>query len=110
MDKGSNLVTLEAAAAAMAPAGCTGKVIELGGNPMSTFKRWTVVLIALLLLPNVTASADEAKEAYDKGKTGSKKEDFDAAAGKKPTNKLDTYQWGHSGPQSGVARRECSLC
>ena len=35
---------------------------------MMTIKCWTVVLIAVLLLPNLAASADGAKQAYEKGK------------------------------------------
>ena len=32
---------------------------------MTTCKCWAAVLIAVLLLPNVAASADAAKEAYE---------------------------------------------
>ena len=46
---------------------------------MNTFKCWVAVLIAVLLLPNVAASADAAKEAYEKGKGCLEKKDFDAA-------------------------------
>ena len=35
---------------------------------MNTFNCWAVVLIAVSLLPNVAASADPAKGAYEKGK------------------------------------------
>src|SRR5580658_9672784 len=46
---------------------------------MNTFKCWAAVLIAVLLLPNVAASADAAKEAYEKGKSCLEKKDYDAA-------------------------------
>jgi tetratricopeptide (TPR) repeat protein len=46
---------------------------------MNTFKCWAVVLIAVFLLPNVGASANPAKEAYQKGKACLEKKDLDAA-------------------------------
>ena len=45
---------------------------------MNTFKCQSVVLIAVLLLP-VAASADAAKEAYEKGQACLDKKDYDAA-------------------------------
>ncbi|MEI8372083.1 MAG: hypothetical protein WCJ35_04515 [Planctomycetota bacterium] len=45
---------------------------------MTTFKCWAAVLVAVLLLPNVAASAGAAKEANEKGKTLDKKV-YDAA-------------------------------
>ncbi len=38
-----------------------------------------VALIGVLLLPNVAASADPAKEAFNKGKACYEKKDYDAA-------------------------------
>ena len=35
---------------------------------MNAHKCWAVVLIAVSFVPNVAASADAAKEAYEKGK------------------------------------------
>ena len=46
---------------------------------MNVCKCSTVVLIILLLLPNVAASADTAKGAYEKGKASLEKKDYDAA-------------------------------
>ena len=46
---------------------------------MNTFKCRSVVLIVVLLLPNVAASADAAKEVYEKGKASFGKRDYDAA-------------------------------
>ena len=46
---------------------------------MNTCKSWTAVLIAVSLLPNVAASADAAKEAYEKGKASLDKREYDAA-------------------------------
>ena len=37
---------------------------------MNACQRWTAVLIAVFLLPNVAASADAAKEAYERGQQG----------------------------------------
>ena len=34
---------------------------------MNEFDSWVTLLFAVLLLPNVAASADAAKEAYEKG-------------------------------------------
>ena len=45
---------------------------------MATFKCWAVILIAVLLSP-VATRADEAKEAYEKGKSYLEKKDYDAA-------------------------------
>jgi hypothetical protein len=59
--------------------GQTGKGVYFEGNAMNTCKCWTVVLIAVLLLPNVAASADAAKKAYEKGKACFAKRDYDAA-------------------------------
>ena len=46
---------------------------------MTKYKFWVAVLIAVLLLPNVAASADAAKEAYEKGKDCFDKGEYDAA-------------------------------
>jgi hypothetical protein len=46
---------------------------------MKTCKCRTAVLLALLLLPNVAASADAAKEACEKGKACLEKKEYDAA-------------------------------
>ena len=46
---------------------------------MNTFKCWAAVLITVLLLPNIAVSADEAKEAYEKGMSCLGKNDYDAA-------------------------------
>ena len=46
---------------------------------MSACRYWTMVLIAILLLPNIAASADQAKEAYEKGKACLKKRHYEAA-------------------------------
>lgn len=46
---------------------------------MNTLKCWAVVLIAVLLLPNSAATADPAKEAYEKGNSCLEKKDYDAA-------------------------------
>ena len=43
---------------------------------MNTFKCWAVALIAVLLLPNVAASADPVKESMRKGKACFDKEDY----------------------------------
>ena len=45
---------------------------------MNMFKCWAALLIAIMLLPNA-ASADAAKDAYDKGKACLDKRDYDAA-------------------------------
>ena len=47
---------------------------------MNRCKCWATVVIAVLLLPNVAASADAAKEAYEKGKSCLEKQDYDGAA------------------------------
>ena len=57
----------------------TGKGVYFGGKAMNTFKCWTAVLVAILLLPSVAASADAATEAYEKGKACLDKKDYDAA-------------------------------
>ncbi len=46
---------------------------------MNTCKCWASVLIVVLLLPNVAASADAAMEAYEKGAACLEKKDYDAA-------------------------------
>jgi tetratricopeptide (TPR) repeat protein len=46
---------------------------------MTKCKCWVAVLIAVLLLPNVAASADPAKEAFEKGKSCLDKKHYDAA-------------------------------
>ena len=47
---------------------------------MNSFKFRAVILIAVLsLLPNVAASADAAKDAYEKGNSCLEKKDYDAA-------------------------------
>ena len=46
---------------------------------MNMFKCWAALLIAIMLLPNSAASADAAKDAYDKGKACLDKRDYDAA-------------------------------
>jgi len=46
---------------------------------MNTCKCRAVLLIALLLLPNVAASADTAREGFVKGKTSLEKGEYDAA-------------------------------
>ena len=46
---------------------------------MNSLKCWTVVLIAVLLLPSVAVSADEAREAYESGLSCLAKNDYDAA-------------------------------
>ncbi len=46
---------------------------------VNTSKYWAAMLIAVLLLPSVAASADAAKEAYEKGKACLEKHDYDAA-------------------------------
>ena len=46
---------------------------------MNTRECWTVVLIAVLCLPNVAASADAVKEAFEKGKKSLEKRDYNAA-------------------------------
>jgi len=46
---------------------------------MNKLKCWAAVLIAALLLPNVAASADAAKDAYEKGKARLDKKDYDGA-------------------------------
>jgi tetratricopeptide (TPR) repeat protein len=63
----------------VATVGRTGKVVELGGKAMNTRKVCAAVLIAVLLLPNVAASAEAAKEAYEKGKSYLEERDCDAA-------------------------------
>ena len=46
---------------------------------MNRCKCWAAVLIAVLLLPNVAACADPAKEAFEKGKACLEKGDFEVA-------------------------------
>jgi hypothetical protein len=45
-----------------------GKIHRTWRKAVNTFNCWAVVLIAVSLLPNVAASADPAKGAYEKGK------------------------------------------
>jgi len=46
---------------------------------MNTCECWTAALVAILLLPNVAASADAATEAYQKGLSCLGEQDYDAA-------------------------------
>jgi Tfp pilus assembly protein PilF len=46
---------------------------------MSKCKFWAAALIAVLLLPEVAASADAAGDAFQKGISYFEKEDYDAA-------------------------------
>jgi tetratricopeptide (TPR) repeat protein len=46
---------------------------------MNACKCWLAVLVVVVLLPNVAASADVAKEAYQKGISSLAKKDYDAA-------------------------------
>src|ERR1039458_2737477 len=46
---------------------------------MNKCKSWAAVLIAVLLLPNVAASADAAAEAFQKGLSYLDKEEYDTA-------------------------------
>ena len=46
---------------------------------MTIFKFWTAAFVAVLLLPNVAASADAGKEALEKGKACIDKGDYDGA-------------------------------
>ena len=70
---------------------------------MNTCKSWTAVLIAILLLPNVAASADAAKEAYENGKACLEKQDYDGAAAafteaiKLDPNDAWAYRWRGAG-------------
>ena len=46
---------------------------------MNTIKCWALSLVAVLLLPNLAASADAAKEALENGKSFLEKKDYDSA-------------------------------
>ncbi len=64
---------------------------------MNDYKFWSVVLAAILVLPNVAASADPATDALEKGNGCMEKRDFDSAiaafteAIRLDPNKADSY-------------------